>query len=316
LKIAALAGGVGGAKFVDGLVAVNGAEDTAVIVNTADDFTLWGLRICPDFDTMLYTLAGIANPVQGWGIEGDTRNTLDGIATYGEDPWFLLGDRDFATHILRTAWINSGIPLGSVLYFLRRRLGVETALLPMSDDPVATRIQTPTGELAFQDYFVRRQQKDEVIGVRFEGIESARPFPQALTAVSSADLTILAPSNPIVSIGPILEVDGFKHALANRTRPAVAISPIIGGKALKGPADRMLTTLGHDSSALGVARLYQGLIDGFVIDSVDEGEKSGIEALGIAVHVTDAIMYDIPDRARLAREVVAFGQRLNVRVPA
>lgn len=311
--ITALAGGVGGARFVDGLVAVNGAADTSVIINTADDFTLYGLRICPDIDTVLYTLAGIADPLQGWGISGDTRHTLDGIAAYGEEPWFLLGDRDIATHILRTAWLNKDIPLGSVLYFLRRRLGVETALFPMSDDPVATRVKTPDGELAFQDYFVRRRQQDEVIGVEFDGIAEARAFPPAVAALRHAKLVVFAPSNPIVSIGPILAVGGLREEVEQRRQPVVAISPLIGGKALKGPADRMMISLGHEPTALGVAGLYRGLIDGFVIDTVDADQQAAIEAMGIAVLVTDAIMHDIPDRARLAREVVQFGRSLKVR---
>ncbi len=311
--ITALAGGVGGARFVDGLVAVNGAANTSVIINTADDFNLYGLRICPDIDTVLYTLAGIANPIQGWGIAGDTRNTLDGIAAYGEEPWFLLGDRDFSTHILRTAWLGNDIPLGSVLYFLRRRLGVETALFPMTDSQVATMVETPDGVLSFQDYFVKRRQEDDVLGIEFAGIESATAFGPAIEAIQQASVTILAPSNPIVSIGPILAVPGYREVLSNRRNPVVAISPIIGGKALKGPADKMLTTLGHESSALGVARIYQGLVDGFVIDTIDADQKSAIEELGIAVLTTDAIMHDIPDRARLAHEVVEFGRALRVK---
>lgn len=311
--ITVLAGGVGGARFVDGLVAVNGAANTSVVINTADDFNLYGLRICPDIDTVLYTLAGIANPVQGWGIAGDTRNTLDGIAAFGEEPWFLLGDRDFSTHILRTAWLRNEIPLGSVLYFLRRRLGVETALFPMTDSTVATLVETQGGVLSFQDYFVKRRQEDDVLGIEFAGIESATAYRPALEAIQQASVTIFAPSNPIVSIGPILAVAGYRDILIHRRNPVVAISPIIGGKAIKGPADKMLTTLGHESSALGVARIYEGLIDGFVVDNIDADQKDAIEDLGISVLATDAIMHDIPDRARLAHEVVEFGRALRVK---
>jgi LPPG:FO 2-phospho-L-lactate transferase len=314
--IAVLAGGVGGARFADGLTQAVGADQASVVVNTADDFELYGLRICPDIDTVLYTLAGLADPIQGWGIAGDTRNTLEGIAAYGEDPWFQLGDRDFATHILRTAWLSDGQPLSMVVDRLRQRLGVATLILPMSDDPVATMIDTPEGRLAFQDYFVRRRQRDEVTSVQFEGIGTAAPNPAALEAIRSAELVFLAPSNPVVSIGPILGVRGFREALLEGDAPVIAVSPIIGGKALKGPADRMLASLGHEPSALGVARLYAGLIDGFVIDDADRDQTAAIEALGIRVLVADAIMHDVPDRGRLAREVLAFGESLKVKAPA
>jgi LPPG:FO 2-phospho-L-lactate transferase len=314
--IAALAGGVGGARFVDGLVQAAGAENVTAIVNTADDFVLYGLRICPDIDTVLYTLAGLADPVQGWGIAGDTRATLDGLAAYGEEPWFLLGDRDFATHILRTAWLRDGKTLSETTTEFQRRLGVRTAILPMTDNPVATVIETPGGWLTFQDYFVRRRQHDDVIGVDFAGIDSAHALPRAVEALQTADLVTFAPSNPIVSIGPILNIDGYHTALRERRAPVVAVSPLIGGRALKGPADRMMSTLGHEPTATGVARIYAGLVDGFVIDRQDEAERAEIEALGMAVLVTDAIMHDGPDRGRFAREVVEFGRSLRVKATA
>jgi LPPG:FO 2-phospho-L-lactate transferase len=314
--ITALAGGVGGARFVDGLAQAAGAENVTAIVNTADDFELFGLRICPDIDTVLYTLAGLADPVQGWGIAGDTRAALDGIAAYGEDPWFLLGDRDFATHILRTAWLREGQSLSKVTLELRQRLGIRTAVLPMSDDPIATLIESPGGWLSFQDYFVRRRQQDDVIGVDFSGIDAARPLPDGIAAVQASDLIVFAPSNPIVSIGPILNIEGYHAALRERRAPVVAVSPLISGKALKGPADKMMSTLGHEATALGVARIYAGLIDGFVIDNLDEAARAKIEALGIAVLVTDAIMHDVPDRGRFAREVAEFGRSLRVKATA
>lgn len=312
--ITTLAGGVGGARFTDGLVQAVGADQVSVIVNTADDFDLYGLHICPDLDTVLYTLAGIADPILGWGIDGDTRATLSGIAAYGEEPWFQLGDRDFATHILRTAWLRNGTPLGSVIYFLRQRLGVQTPIYPMSDDPVATMIETASGWLPFQDYFVRRRQQDDVLAVEFVGIATARPTVAANEALHNADLIVFAPSNPIVSIGPILAIDKYRRALESRHAPVIAVSPLIGGKALKGPADRMMQSLGHESTALGVARLYAGLIDGFVIDRVDAELASEIEALDISVLTTDAIMHDVADRGRFAREVIAFGKTLRVRL--
>jgi len=314
--IATLAGGVGGARFLDGLVQANGAENVTAVVNTADDFELFGLRICPDLDTVLYTLAGLANPVLGWGIADDTQATLDGIAAFGEEPWFLLGDRDFATHILRTSWMREGALLSEVTDQFRRRLSVSTPVIPMTNDQVGTTIETPGGWIDFQDYFVRRRQQDDVIGVSFVGIEEAHPTPAALEAVQRAEMIVLAPSNPIVSIGPILAIDEFHRAISDRTAPAIAISPLIGGKALKGPADKMMETLGHESTAVGVARLYEGLIDGFVIDHVDAGQAAEIEELGIAVFVTDAIMHDVADRGRLAREVVTFGESLHVKATA
>ena len=313
--ITALAGGVGGARFIDGLVQAAGADNVSAVVNTADDFRLYGLHISPDIDTILYTLAGIADPINGWGIAGDTKSTLAGIAGFGEEPWFQLGDRDFATHILRSAWLAEGRSLSEVTDSLRTRLGIVSPILPMTDSPVATIIETPEGRLAFQDYFVRRRQRDEVIGVVFDGIESAEATDVALDAIGSSSLIMLAPSNPIVSIGPILAIDSYQSALQSRTAPAIAISPIIGGKALKGPADKMLGSLGHESTALGVARLYAGLVDGFVIDRVDANHAPGIESLGMTVLVTDAIMHDVPDRARLAAEVLAFGQSLRVGIP-
>ena len=314
--IVTLAGGVGGARFIDGLVQSTGADQVTAIVNTADDFNLYGLRICPDIDTVLYNLAGIADPVNGWGIAGDTRKTLDGIAEYGVETWFLLGDRDIATHILRTNWLKSGESLTAVTDSLRMRLAVKSTILPMSDNPVATHLKTKEGLVEFQDYFVRRHQSDEVLGVHFEGIENAKPVPAALDALKLAELILLAPSNPIVSIGPILAINAYREALINRTAPSIAVSPIIGGKALKGPADRMLTSLGHESSALGIARIYEGLIDGLVIDNVDSELAPAIEALGIHVLITDAVMHDIPDRGRFAAEVLAFGQSLGQAVPA
>jgi LPPG:FO 2-phospho-L-lactate transferase len=241
---------------------------------------------------------------------------LDGIAAYGEDPWFLLGDRDFATHILRTAWLREGQSLSKVTLELRQRLGIRTAVLPMSDDPIATLIESPGGWLSFQDYFVRRRQQDDVIGVDFSGIDAARPLPDGIAAVQASDLIVFAPSNPIVSIGPILNIEGYHAALRERRAPVVAVSPLIRGKALKGPADKMMSTLGHEATALGVARIYAGLIDGFVIDNLDEAARAKIEALGIAVLVTDAIMHDVPDRGRFAREVAEFGRSLRVKATA
>lgn len=314
-KIVALAGGVGGAKMADGLVRAAGAEQVTVIVNTADDFLLYGLHIAPDLDTVLYTLAGIANPVTGWGIAGDTHEALGAIARYSRDPWFQVGDRDLATHMLRTEALRAGRTLTDVTAELAAALGVRSPILPMTDERVATLIETPDGPLEFQDYFVARRQRDEVVGVTFAGIESAPVTGSAAAAIAAADLIVICPSNPIVSIGPMLLVPGLRDALVASDAPLVAVSPIVGGKALKGPADRMLTSLGHESSAAGVAELYTGLVDGFVLDTVDRDLESRITGDGMRTLVTDAVMRDPADRGRLASQIVRFGLSLT-RVPA
>lgn len=310
--ITALAGGVGGAKMAHGLAQAAEPGTLRVVVNTADDFDLYGLRICPDLDTVLYTLGGIANPETGWGIAGDSYATLEAMKRYGEEPWFLLGDQDFATHILRTERLARGMTLTSVMADLAVGLGVHGAILPMTDDRVATIIETPEGELPFQDYFVRRKQQDIVTGVRFEGIEDARPTAAVLDAIERVDLIVICPSNPIVSIGPILALPGIRQALRATAAPVVGVSPIIAGKALKGPADRMLGSLGHESSALGVARVYGDILDGFVIDQQDREQAGAIEAeTGVRVLAAQTVMGDAADRARLARDVVEFGMFLT-----
>ena len=310
MKVLALAGGVGGAKLAAGLEAALPSGDLSVIVNTADDFDLWGLRICPDLDTVMYTLAGIANPETGWGIAGESFGALEMLARYGEDTWFKLGDRDLATHVLRTTKLRSGEPLTRITADLSDALGVESTILPMCDEPVATVLDTPDGPLEFQEYFVRRRQRDEVLGVRLQGVGDARPTEAVLRALAGADLVVLCPSNPVVSIGPILAVPGMREALVSSSVPKIAVSPIVGGRALKGPADRMLASLGHEVSAVGVSRMYEGLVSGMVIDRVDDGERPGIQALGMRVLATAAIMRDESDRVRLAREVLGFGAGL------
>ncbi len=311
--IVALAGGVGGAKMAQGLQAALPPGDLTVVVNTADDFDLYGLHISPDLDTVMYTLAGIADPVNGWGVAGDTRNTLDAIARYGQNPWFLLGDQDFATHVLRTERLRAGIPLSAVTEELSTALGIRGRILPMSDDRVATLVNTPAGILEFQDYFVARRQSDDVLGVSFAGIERAVAHPKALAAIAEADAVIVAPSNPIVSIGPILEMPGVRAALDATPGPIVAVSPIVGGRALKGPAAQMLATLGHEVSAVGVARLYADLIDGLVIDEVDRDLLLEIELIGPRVLIAGTVMGGEDDRRRLATEVLGFASTLAAR---
>jgi LPPG:FO 2-phospho-L-lactate transferase len=307
--IVALAGGVGGAKLAHGLYRLPDTE-LSVIVNTADDFDLYGLRICPDADTVMYTLGGIANPATGWGVVDDTVHTLDMLTRYGFEPWFRLGDSDFATHIARTEALRAGATLTEVTGRLAAALGIRAVLLPMSDQPVATHVETPVGRLHFQDYFVRRHHSDAVSAVVFDGIERAAITDEARAALAAAEAIIFCPSNPVVSIGPILAVAGYRDVLGTSRAPKVAVSPIVGGKALRGPADQMLAGLGHDVSAYGVAALYQGLIDGFVIDTQDADQEERIAALGMRVLVTDAIMADDADRLRLADDVLRFARTL------
>jgi len=312
-RIVALAGGVGGAKLAHGLALARPEAVLTVVVNTADDFSLFGLHISPDLDTVMYTLGGIANPQTGWGIAGDTAAALEMIGRYGRDTWFWLGDRDLATHILRTERLRAGDSLTTVTAELAGALGIRAAILPMCDEPVATIVETPDGDLAFQDYFVRRRQADEVRGVRFEGIEAATMPDGVAAALREAAVVVLCPSNPIVSIGPILAIPGFRDLLREVAAPVVAVSPIVGGAALKGPADRMLASLGHEVSAAGVAALYRDFLNGIVIDQVDAALAGRIEEMGIAVHVTDTVMRDEAHRRALADETLAFAARLGSR---
>lgn len=302
--IVALAGGVGGAKLAEGLAGTVAPERLRVIVNTADDFRLWGLHISPDLDTVMYTLAGIANPETGWGIAGDTFEALAMLDRLGEDPWFRIGDRDLATHVRRTAALGCGRSLTDITAAMSSALGIGPSILPMSDSPVATIIETPRGTMSFQEYFVARGQQDDVWSVAFDGIDSATLTDEAGTAIDDAGVIVFCPSNPIVSIGPILALPGARQRLAGSPAVRVAVSPIVAGRAIKGPADRMLTTLGHQPSATGVAALYQDLVDIFVIDTQDAHETVGIEALGMQVVTTDTIMGGYADRERLAREVL------------
>ena len=310
--IVALAGGVGGAKLADGLYRSIAPDELTVIVNTGDDFDLFGLRISPDADTVLYTLAGVANPDTGWGIAGDTFATLEMMRRYGEDTWFLLGDRDFATHIQRTRWLHEGRTPTQVTSALATALGVRARLLPMCDTPVATRVRTPDGELAFQDYFVRRHHQDVVLGIRLDGIDEARLSQPVREAITQAEVIVFCPSNPIVSIGPILAVPGMRDLVQSARAPRVAISPIIGGQALRGPADRMLAGLCDEVSAFGVARLYADLLDGIIIDHTDAALAERIsKTLRLRVLVTDTVMREPADRLRLAEETLRFARQLS-----
>lgn len=307
--VVALAGGVGGAKLAHGLDLTGLGERLDIIVNTADDFELMGLHISPDLDTVLYTLSGLANPETGWGIADDTFATLDAIKRYGGPSWFWLGDRDFATHILRTDWLRNGKTITEVTRELSHALGVRPQILPMTDDTVATMVNTPEGRLDFQDYFVRRHHADKVLGVEFVGIEKATMPERVRDVLDETDVIVLCPSNPIVSIGPILQIPGFRDRLKTTQAPVVAVSPIIAGQALKGPADQMLATLGHEVSSVGVAEIYRDFLSGIVIDDQDRELVPRIEQLGIAVHVTDTVMRNNSDRQRLAEETLEFAER-------
>ena len=305
--VVAMAGGVGGAKLAEGLQAHVG-DRLAVVVNTGDDCERHGLLVMPDHDTVLYNLAGIEQAEWGWGIEGDTHAAMAQLGEYGEETWFSLGDRDLALHVARTARLRAGARLTDVCLALQRSLGIAARILPMADEPVRTGVRTADGWLEFQDYFVRLRQAPEVLELRFAGIDAARPTPEVLASIATAGAVVLCPSNPLVSVAPILALPGMREALATaraRGTPVVAVSPIIGGRALKGPADRMLASLGLEVSATGVARLYADLVDTFVLDTVDAELAPAVEALGIRPVVTDSIMTDDASRARLAGEVLA-----------
>jgi LPPG:FO 2-phospho-L-lactate transferase len=305
--VVALAGGVGGAKLADGLQAHLGGR-LAVIVNTGDDCVRHGLLVMPDHDTVVYNLAGIEQVEWGWGIEGDTHSTMAQLGAYGEETWFALGDRDLALHITRTARLAAGGHLTEVCLGLQRSLGLAAQVLPMADEPVRTEVRAHDGWLEFQEYFVHRRQAPEVLELRFVGIEGASPSPEALASLEGAAAIVICPSNPLVSVGPILEVPGMRQAIAAaraRGAPVIAVSPIIGGRALKGPADQMLASLGHEASAVGVARLYADLADAFVLDTVDQALAGAVAEIGLRPVVTDSVMTDDASRARLAGEVLA-----------
>jgi LPPG:FO 2-phospho-L-lactate transferase len=303
-----LAGGVGAARLLAGLVQVVDPSGITAVVNVGDDETLHGLRISPDLDTITYTLAGAIDPVRGWGLSDETWQAMESLRRYtgaaGRDDlgWFNLGDRDLGTHLYRTSRLAEGAPLSEVTAEIVASWDLAVRLLPVSDDPVATRLASEdAGELAFQEYFVRHQHGVAVREVSFAGAKVARPAPGVLDAIAGADVVVIAPSNPIVSIGPLLAVPGVRDAVVDRRDRCVAVSPIVGGKALKGPADRLLAELGHESSALGVARIYRELTSALVVDTVDAELAVAIEAEGVSCVVAPSIMSDPDAAAALAR---------------
>ena len=315
VRCVALSGGVGGAKLALGLAEVLPAEALLVIANTGDDFEHLGLTICPDIDTLVYTLSGLANPETGWGRAGESDGFMRALEALGGESWFFLGDGDLAMHVERTRRLRGGQTLGAVTEALRRRLGVAARIAPMSDDPVRTMVATAEGELAFQHYFVRERCRPAVTGFRFAGAEAARPSAEALAALAAPGLeaVLIAPSNPYISIDPILAVPGLRQALAAAAAPVVAVSPILGGKAVKGPTAKMMAELGLEPSAEAVARRYAGLIDGFVLDEADAGAAEAVRRLGVAPLVEKTLMTTTEDKARLARAALAFARGPAVR---
>lgn len=296
--------------MVDGVAQVIGDADLAVVVNTGDDADFYGLRVCPDLDICTYVLAGTIDQ-RGWGYEDDSFRCLEGLATYGLDAWFGLGDRDLATHMFRTLRLGQGARLHEITGEICAALGVEARILPMSDDPIRTRITTPRGVVSFQEFLVKGGARDEITHISFEGIDAARPAPGVVEAIAEAEAVIIAPSSPIVSIGTILAVPGIRDALVARRDRCIAVSPIVGRRPVEGPAHKFLAGAGyHDCSAAQMATLYADVAATFVLDNQDDAEAAAIDALGVRAITTDILMLDRPQRARLAQEVLdAVGAR-------
>lgn len=302
IVITVLAGGVGAARFLTGLAQLIKQENLTVIVNTGDDIDLFGLHISPDIDIVTYTLAGIVNDEKGWGVKGDTFNCLNMLKSFGEVVWFNLGDQDFATSILRTFMLKNGATLSQVSAKVSCDLGLKLKILPMTDDKVATYVQIPDeGFVHFEEYLVKRAAKDPVFNVKFVGAEGARPAVGVIDAILTSERVIICPSNPIVSIGAILSIPGVRDALRSTGAKKVAVSPIVAGAPIKGPADKLLNGLGVEVSAFGVAKLYADFLDGFIIDSMDVAERGRIEALGVKVVVGNTLMKDLASKVALAK---------------
>lgn len=303
MKCLALAGGVGGAKLALGLSRILPPSDLTVVVNTGDDEEFHGLHVSPDVDTVMYTLAGLSNQETGWGITGETFNALERLNAYGAESWFNLGDKDLATHIRRTHLLRQGESLSAVTDSLRRALGVAHPIVPMSDDPVRTMLTTTIGELPMQTWFVKRRCEPAVSSIRFAGAERAKPSPLFTQALRDCDALVFCPSNPFISVAPILAVPGVRDAVERFDGARIAVSPIVGGQAIKGPAAKMMGELGIEPSCVGVAKQYRGLCDIFVLDDVDADRAPNIEALGMRAAVTNTMMLTDDDKARLAEYI-------------
>lgn len=303
-NVVALAGGVGGAKMVNGLAQTIPPENLFIIGNTADDFEHIGLSISPDLDTVMYALAGINNTETGWGLDGESWRVMETLAKLGGPTWFKLGDKDLATHLLRTHWRKAGYPLSWITAQLCRRLGVQPTLMPMTDSPVRTILHTDRGKLAFQDYFVRHRFEPTVSRIEFKGAETAETSREILTAIRMADVIVFAPSNPLLSLDPILAIPGLRRMIAASRARKIAISPIIAGGAVKGPAAKLMTEFGLEVSPFGVADYLKELLTEFVFDTVDAVHQSRIEGLGLRAIVTDTLMKSVNDQKRLATEIL------------
>ncbi len=310
MKVAALAGGVGGARLADGLAQNLPPEDLTVIVNIGDDFDYFGLHICPDLDTVCYTLAGLSNPATGWGLVGESWNALENIGLLGGPTWFRLGDRDLGTHLERTRRLAKGEKLSQITSDFCRAWGIQLTVLPASDDSVLTWVYTDEGEVPFQEYFVHRQCRPRVSGFRFAGAERSSPAEGVLEAIQQADMVVICPSNPWVSVDPILAIPGILPAVT--ARPVVAVSPIIGGRTVKGPAAKMYAEMGIEPSALSVARHYRNFLSGFVLDQEDAALESEVQALGVSTRVTATWMHTSADRRQLAADCLTFGASIRI----
>ena len=307
-RVLALAGGVGGAKLVVGLAKCLRPGELVTGVNTGDDEIFHGLHVSPDLDTMMYTLAGLSNPETGWGLKGDTFEALSMLREYGSDTWFNLGDRDLATHIRRTQLLSQGLTLSEVTARLCAALGIEHSIIPMSDQPVRTVLDTTDGRLSMQEYFVQRRAQPDVSAVYYEGAASACPSPALERALQQSELLVICPSNPALSVSPIVALAGMKERLAGYSGSRVAVSPIVGNDAVRGPAGRIMAGLGHEVSAVGVARAYREFCDVLVIDRQDENLAPAVAEAGPRPVVTNTIMNSLKDRVELARTVLSIGQ--------
>lgn len=304
--IVALAGGFGGAKLAQGLYRALPPGELTIIVNTADDLTPYGLRVCPDLDTVMYTLAGLVNRNNGWGLEDDSFNALSMLGRYGEPTWFNLGDKDLGTHLLRSGLLSEGHTLTEATRELCRRLEMTASLLPMCDEPVVTQVETPEGTLSFQEYFVHRQGQVRALSLRYHGIEGASLTEEVVRALHSAAGIVICPSNPLLSVGPILSVPGLRAILHSLACPIVAVSPLVGGKAVRGPLARLLEDLGYPATQATIGRFYADFVDGLVIDESDAAEAPEVNAMGVSTMVASTIMAGPASRESLARRVLDF----------
>jgi len=303
--ITVLTGGTGGAKFVDGLRRILPPEELTIIVNTGDDHDWWGLYVSPDIDSITYVLAGILSPERGWGVRGDTFHCLQGMKEFGEPSWFSVGDRDLATHLLRTILLSRGRTLSETARIIAEKLGVRSRVLPMSDQRVQTRIQTPVGELSFEEYFVKRRYQDPVKSVRFAGASESKPAPGALEAITKADAVLIAPSNPITSIGPILAVPGIRDALRETAAKVVAVSPIIGNAAVSGPAASLMASQNLSATIAGLADYYADFLDMLIVHDSDAETAHALSSNGVEFVSTDILMRTTEDKVRIANSALA-----------